>query len=319
MPDLRAAVESLGHTDVATYVNSGNVVFTVSGRASTSALGADLARAIQEHAGIEPAVIVLTATNGTTSSRRTPIRTRGTGPSCTPSSPRTPTTRHSAPPRSRSGTPCVRRARTTASRSPAGSCTCTCPTGWGAASSPRSSAGAEPPGAGGNGAEPAHSPRAAEEAARLISVLDARRWLPAGLRRCPAVTPGRHERGSRRRGAASRANRRHACATRGSHAASSTRGTASGSGTCRGSSAALMTTSTAPRCSTSQPASGSCEIDRLLAAPSRRAGCNRRSAISARTQVRWRAFSGCSRSSQSRRLAANVSGDCGSGARASPS
>ena len=61
MPDLRAAVESLGHTDVATYVNSGNVVFTASGRAGTSALGTALARAIQEHAGIEPAVIVLTA------------------------------------------------------------------------------------------------------------------------------------------------------------------------------------------------------------------------------------------------------------------
>jgi uncharacterized protein (DUF1697 family) len=61
MPDLRAAVESLGHTDVATYVNSGNVVFTVSGRPSTSALAADLVRAIQEHAGIEPVVIVLTS------------------------------------------------------------------------------------------------------------------------------------------------------------------------------------------------------------------------------------------------------------------
>ncbi len=30
MADLRAAVESLGHTDVETYLQSGNVVFTTS-------------------------------------------------------------------------------------------------------------------------------------------------------------------------------------------------------------------------------------------------------------------------------------------------
>ena len=32
MADLRAAVESLGHTDVETYLQSGNVVFTPHGR-----------------------------------------------------------------------------------------------------------------------------------------------------------------------------------------------------------------------------------------------------------------------------------------------
>ena len=31
MADLRAAVESLGHTDVETYLQSGNVVFTPAG------------------------------------------------------------------------------------------------------------------------------------------------------------------------------------------------------------------------------------------------------------------------------------------------
>ena len=39
MADLRAAVESLGHTDVETYLQSGNVVFTPAGRA-TEDLGA---------------------------------------------------------------------------------------------------------------------------------------------------------------------------------------------------------------------------------------------------------------------------------------
>ena len=36
MADLRAAVEALGHTDVATYLQSGNVVFTPAGRPTGS-------------------------------------------------------------------------------------------------------------------------------------------------------------------------------------------------------------------------------------------------------------------------------------------
>ena len=50
MADLRAAVEGLGHTDVATYLQSGNVVFSPSGRpvetlasALTAALGMEIA------------------------------------------------------------------------------------------------------------------------------------------------------------------------------------------------------------------------------------------------------------------------------------
>jgi uncharacterized protein (DUF1697 family) len=49
MADLRAAVESLGHTDVETYLQSGNVVFTPSGPTDglasglTKALGMDIA------------------------------------------------------------------------------------------------------------------------------------------------------------------------------------------------------------------------------------------------------------------------------------
>ena len=47
MGDLRAIVESLGHTDVETYLQSGNVVFTPRGRASKDP-GPSLARALAE-------------------------------------------------------------------------------------------------------------------------------------------------------------------------------------------------------------------------------------------------------------------------------
>ncbi|WP_298330881.1 DUF1697 domain-containing protein [Haloactinopolyspora sp.] len=59
MPDLRALFEGLGHTDVATYINSGNVVFT-SGTPEldqlqlAAAVEAELARRL----GVEVAVIV---------------------------------------------------------------------------------------------------------------------------------------------------------------------------------------------------------------------------------------------------------------------
>ena len=59
MADLRAVVESLGHTDVETYLQSGNVVFTPKGRA-TSALGAGISAALAEAVGMD--VTVLTRT-----------------------------------------------------------------------------------------------------------------------------------------------------------------------------------------------------------------------------------------------------------------
>lgn len=61
MADLRAAAESLGHTEVATYVNSGNVVFSAAGKPTTASLVSDLRAAIAERAGVGPAVIVLGA------------------------------------------------------------------------------------------------------------------------------------------------------------------------------------------------------------------------------------------------------------------
>ncbi len=61
MADLRAVVESLGHRDVATYVQSGNVVFTAAGDgADPAALAAALGRAIAAGSDVRPDVVVLT-------------------------------------------------------------------------------------------------------------------------------------------------------------------------------------------------------------------------------------------------------------------
>lgn len=59
MADLRAIVTELGHADVATYVASGNVVFT-SEHGDTGALADELERAIAERLDVTPAVVVLT-------------------------------------------------------------------------------------------------------------------------------------------------------------------------------------------------------------------------------------------------------------------
>ncbi len=58
MADLREVVTSLGHTDVATYIQSGNVVFT-SEEADTTALAGALERAIAEALTVRPKVVVL--------------------------------------------------------------------------------------------------------------------------------------------------------------------------------------------------------------------------------------------------------------------
>jgi uncharacterized protein (DUF1697 family) len=56
MADLRALVEELGGRDVATYVQSGNVVFRHTGAAAR--LERDLAQSIQRALGLEIAVLV---------------------------------------------------------------------------------------------------------------------------------------------------------------------------------------------------------------------------------------------------------------------
>ena len=57
MPDLRAAVESLGHTRVETYVQSGNVAFT-SRTASPDRIAAAVRERLVERCGIHTAVLV---------------------------------------------------------------------------------------------------------------------------------------------------------------------------------------------------------------------------------------------------------------------
>ena len=59
MPALRAIVESLGHRDVETYLQSGNVVFTPAPDA-TADLAASLERAIAAATGFDVAVVVRT-------------------------------------------------------------------------------------------------------------------------------------------------------------------------------------------------------------------------------------------------------------------
>lgn len=59
MADLRDAVESLGHTDVATYLQSGNVVFTPAAGAGTD-LGAAITAALRARAGLEAGVLTRT-------------------------------------------------------------------------------------------------------------------------------------------------------------------------------------------------------------------------------------------------------------------
>jgi uncharacterized protein (DUF1697 family) len=59
MADLRAVVESCGHRDVRTYIQSGNVVFTTSKR-SPDAVAKELEAAIAKATSVHPDVVVRT-------------------------------------------------------------------------------------------------------------------------------------------------------------------------------------------------------------------------------------------------------------------
>ena len=59
MADLRAVVASLGHTDVSTYIQSGNVLFTAAPGTGTDALADGLDRAIAAQLGVTAPVVVL--------------------------------------------------------------------------------------------------------------------------------------------------------------------------------------------------------------------------------------------------------------------
>jgi uncharacterized protein (DUF1697 family) len=58
MADLRELVTSLGHADVATYIQSGNVLFS-SDRADAAELAAELEQAIAAALSVRPGVVVL--------------------------------------------------------------------------------------------------------------------------------------------------------------------------------------------------------------------------------------------------------------------
>jgi uncharacterized protein (DUF1697 family) len=58
MADLRRVVASLGHTDVATYIQSGNVVLSTD-ETDTAALARAIERAIADALGVRPRVVVL--------------------------------------------------------------------------------------------------------------------------------------------------------------------------------------------------------------------------------------------------------------------
>lgn len=66
MAELREVVSSLGHADVVTYIQSGNVLFTprlaegsAPGRADAAALAAELERAVADGTGVRARAVVL--------------------------------------------------------------------------------------------------------------------------------------------------------------------------------------------------------------------------------------------------------------------
>lgn len=62
MADLRAVVTGLGHTEVQTYVQSGNIVFTPhQADADRHELARELSAAVADHWGLHRLVVVLTA------------------------------------------------------------------------------------------------------------------------------------------------------------------------------------------------------------------------------------------------------------------
>jgi uncharacterized protein (DUF1697 family) len=61
MAELRAAVESLGHTDVETYLQSGNVVFAPAKGAVAKDLGSGISAALDETVGMDVHVLIRTA------------------------------------------------------------------------------------------------------------------------------------------------------------------------------------------------------------------------------------------------------------------
>jgi uncharacterized protein (DUF1697 family) len=60
MADLRTLVAGLGHTDVSTYIQSGNVLFTAPGDADCAVTARDMTEAIAATLGVTAPVVVVT-------------------------------------------------------------------------------------------------------------------------------------------------------------------------------------------------------------------------------------------------------------------
>lgn len=80
MAELRSVVESLGHSEVRTYIQSGNVVFRTTAR-STAKVGAALGAAIEEARGVEVPVVVRTGDELAAALEADPFVGRGEDPS----------------------------------------------------------------------------------------------------------------------------------------------------------------------------------------------------------------------------------------------
>ena len=75
MPELRQVVESLGHGDVVTYIQSGNVAFTAANpRAKSTALAGDLEVAIADRLDVSSPVVVLARRELTDAVRNNPFQ-----------------------------------------------------------------------------------------------------------------------------------------------------------------------------------------------------------------------------------------------------
>jgi uncharacterized protein (DUF1697 family) len=74
MSDLRELFAGLGHTDVVTYIQSGNVVFTAApGHADEAAMSAATAAAITAKLAVRPEVVILTKDSLAAAARANPF------------------------------------------------------------------------------------------------------------------------------------------------------------------------------------------------------------------------------------------------------
>ena len=80
MADLKKVAESLGHTEVRTLLNSGNMVFRAKGTGA-NAIGAALEKAIEAKLGVKSRVTALTSGELEAIARANPLVKKSTNPS----------------------------------------------------------------------------------------------------------------------------------------------------------------------------------------------------------------------------------------------